>query len=136
MYNVVLTEHVQTTVNWTKDWHFYMFLIITPLIKELLRRTRNVYISNMYPDKFSCFILVRKIKTREATRSQSRTCKVAHKLDLLLSIVYSTLYHASYFGKLLNNESTKSCWKHKNNLFFRYLRIQNNSRNSHACRRP
>ena len=54
-----------------------MFSIITLLVDKLLRRTNMNLNYDMYLDKFDFLIFVRKIKTREAIRSQG--CRLERK---------------------------------------------------------
>ena len=45
--------------------------IITSVIKEILKRTEMFWIYNMEPNKVAFLTLVRKIRTKRATESQS-----------------------------------------------------------------
>ena len=53
-----------------------MLFIITPLMEELLKRIKMFWICDMWPNKFDFLTLVRKIRTRGATESQSLTSNI------------------------------------------------------------
>ena len=53
-----------------------MFFIITLLMEDLLKRTKMFRICGMQANKFALTTRLRKIRTREATETQSRNCNV------------------------------------------------------------
>ena len=53
-----------------------MSFIITPLVQELLRRTKMFLIPNMQSNIFAFLTLALKIRTRGATESQSHNSNV------------------------------------------------------------
>ena len=53
-----------------------MFAVVAPLVEVLLRRIGMFWIFNIPQDDFTFSYLCKKIKTRGATRSKSRTSKI------------------------------------------------------------